>query len=225
MTYPRIHSVNVGRASDAPWAGRIGRTAIDKRAVSGQVAVHALGLAGDEQANRKSHGGIHQAVYAYAREDLDWWSAGLGRALRDGEFGENLTATEVDVSETVIGERWRVGSALLEVSGPRIPCRVFQNWMGEQAWVRRFTAEARPGAYLRVLEEGELGAGDVIDVEHRPPHGFTVRDAFRVRNGWGELLRRVLDIPELPPSWHTWAANRLGDPGINRAWGEDQRSD
>lgn len=210
MSYPKIRSVNAGRAFDAAWAGRKRRTAIDKRPVSGPIAVGVLGLADDEQADRENHGGPDQAVYAYARDDLDWWSAQLGRPLRDGQFGENLTVTGLDLSAAVIGERWRVGSVVLQVRQPRIPCSVFQAWMGERRWVRRFTEEARPGAYLRVLREGELRAGDAIEVENSPEHSFTIRDAFRARHGQRELLPRVLKVAELPPDWHDWARARVG---------------
>ncbi|MQA86767.1 MAG: MOSC domain-containing protein [Streptosporangiales bacterium] len=209
MTRPTLLSVNAGRAVDVAWAGGPQHTAIDKRPVPGRVVVGELGLADDEQADRKSHGGPDQALYAYAREDLDWWAARLGRELRNGQFGENLTVRGIDVGDAAIGERWRVGTVLLEVSGPRIPCKTFQGWLGERGWIKRFTAEARSGAYLRVLEEGEVGAGDRLEIAHRPPHGFTVRDAFLVRNGRRELLPRVLEVPELPPGWHDWAARLL----------------
>ncbi len=201
----RVLSVNVGRGFDANWAGRLKRTAIDKRPVPGRAAVDRLGLIGDQQVDRQHHGGLDKAVYSYAREDLDWWAGQLGRQLRDGHFGENLTTTGIDVNAAVIGEHWQVGSALLEVSRPRIPCVVFQNWLGENGWIKRFTAATRPGPYLRVLQGGELGAGDSIDVVYQPEHGFTIEEAFRAKTGERELASRVLDIPDLPPSWHEWA--------------------
>ncbi|MDX3107883.1 MOSC domain-containing protein, partial [Nonomuraea angiospora] len=150
-----VISVNLGKSVEAEWAGKLGRTAIDKRAVTHRVAVLANGLAGDERADQKHHGSPDQAVYSYARADYDWWEGELGRELRNGQFGENLTTSGLDVTGAVIGERWRVGSALLEVSGPRIPCVVFRNWMDEPGWLKRFTAAGRPGAYLRVVSLGE----------------------------------------------------------------------
>src|SRR5690242_4063395 len=135
----RILSVNVGRAVDAEWAGNLRRTAIDKRKIDGRVAVRENGLAGDERADVANHGHPDQAVYAYAREDYDWWEPRMGRDLRDGQFGENLTTSGADVTGAVLGERWRVGTAVLEVTAPRIPCVVFRNWLDERGWVKRFT--------------------------------------------------------------------------------------
>ncbi|UPT19673.1 MOSC domain-containing protein [Thermobifida alba] len=197
-----VLSVNVGLPVPAEWAGRLKRTAIDKRPVAGRVAVRSLGLAGDAQADTVHHGGRDQAVYAYAREELDLWQERLGRPLRDGMFGENLTTRGVEVSRALVGERWRVGTALLEVTLPRVPCGTFQNWLGERGWVRRFTEEGRTGAYLRVVEEGEVAAGDAVVVEHRPDHGIDLATAFRARRERDvALLRRVAGLPGSAEEW------------------------
>jgi len=171
----QVISVNVGRVRDAPWAG-IGRTAMDKQAVGHAVAASRLGLDGDQVGDTKHHGGPDQAVYAYAREDLDWWERELGREIRPGQFAENLTTSGIDVNEAEVGERWRVGSTLLEVAMVRIPCNDFKNWQrlngyDERAWVKRFTLACRPGPYLRVLEDGHVQAGDDLVVAHQPGHG------------------------------------------------------
>jgi MOSC domain-containing protein YiiM len=155
------------------------RSAIDKRPVDGRVAVARLGLAGDVQVNRKFHGGEGQAVYAYAQEDADHWSAELDRPLPAGRFGENLRTAGLDLTGAVIGERWQVGTALLEVTAPRTPCAKFQAYWGVPQLIKRFTAHGASGAYLRVLETGELGAGDRIEVVSRPDHGVTLGLAFR----------------------------------------------
>ncbi|MGV9680399.1 MOSC domain-containing protein [Nocardia sp. NPDC003482] len=157
---------------------RVGRTAIDKRPVPGRIRAHALGLAGDHVCNTKDHGGIHQAVYAYADEDARRWGAELNRDLAHGWFGENLRVSGLPVSDAVVGERWSIGDALLEVSAPRVPCATFGHVSGETHWVKRFTLRADTGAYLRVLTEGSIGAGDEVRVEHLPDHGVTVRDVF-----------------------------------------------
>ncbi|MEU4572871.1 MOSC domain-containing protein [Nonomuraea sp. ATR24] len=206
----RVLSVNVGTAVDAEWAGKLKRTAIDKRPVTHRVEVRAGGLAGDERADREHHGAPGHAVYAYAREDYDWWEAELGRELRDGRFGENLTVSGVDVNGALIGERWRVGTALLEVTGPRVPCVVFRNWLDEPAWVRRFTEARRTGAYLRVVEPGELGAGDAVDVVSRPGGSVTVAESFLAYHGDEELLRRILALPGYDPRWDRVAVRVLG---------------
>ncbi|WP_369370248.1 MOSC domain-containing protein [Promicromonospora sp. Populi] len=166
-----------------PDAGTVGVTAIDKRPVEGRVKVRPFGLYADVQADRANHGGLDQAVYAYAQEDADFWSAELGREVTPGLFGENLRTRGMDVNRAVIGERWQVGSALLEVTQPRIPCQTFGRRLEEQRWVRRFTQANRTGAFLRVINNGDLGSGDVVDVVHRPGHGVTVADWFAGRFG------------------------------------------
>lgn len=209
MPDSRVVSVNVGRVYDAEWAGALQRTAIDKQAADGRVAVRAHGLAGDEQADG-DHGGPYQAVYAYAREDLDWWSGELGYRLRSGMFGENLTLAGVDTTDAVLGERWRVGTALVEVTQPRIPCGVFRGWMEEKGWVRRFADEARPGAYLSVVGEGEVAAGDAVEVVHHPDHDVTLREVFRLNYGDLSVLPRLDAAPGLTPDVRAAAQKARG---------------
>jgi MOSC domain-containing protein YiiM len=178
----KLISVNVGRGVVAPWGkvrGKPARTAIDKRVVEGPVAVRALGLDGDEQCDTAHHGGVTQAVYAYAREDLDWWEQRLDRELRPGMFGENLTVTGIDVNGARPGERWRIGSVVLEVTKPRSPCGNFRGWMGIPGWLKQFREAERPGAYLRVITEGSISVGDEVEVEHRPGEGPTIAEMFR----------------------------------------------
>lgn len=201
----RLLSVNLGRPHFADYTDAPAGTGIDKRPVTGPVRVAAPGpagtggsaLAGDSVCNLRHHGGNDQAVYAFAREDLDFWQKELGRDLADGGFGENLTTTGLDVNEALIGERWRIGTGpLLEVTSPRIPCRTFAGWLGERGWVRRFTRAATPGAYLRVIEPGEIRAGDPIEIVHRPGHGVTVSVVFRAETLEPELLPRILAAGE-----------------------------
>lgn len=192
----RVVSVNVGPVVQASWAGRPQQTAIDKRPVDGPVGLHRLGLAGDGVGDPRFHGGVHKAVYAYAREDLDHWSDQLGESIRPGLFGENLTTTGLDLNAVVLGERWRVGSTLLQPVEVRTPCNTFKKWLGRQgldaaSWVRRFALEGRPGAYLRVLEEGEVQAGDAVVVEQRPEHGVTIGTMFAA------LMTDAARLPEL----------------------------
>ncbi|KUL80592.1 MULTISPECIES: MOSC domain-containing protein [unclassified Streptomyces] len=202
----KLLSVNLGRSEAVPYTDHPeGMTGIDKRPVEGPVRVTApgpkgvggSGLAGDAVCSRQHHGGDDQAVYAVAREDLDAWERELGRPLRNGVFGENLTTSGLDVSGALIGERWRVGpDLLLEVTSGRIPCRTFQGHLGERQWVRRFTAQAAPGAYLRVIEPGEIRAGDAIEVVRRPDHEVTVAFQFRAVTTERSLLPRVLAAAE-----------------------------
>ncbi|NYG55520.1 MOSC domain-containing protein [Nocardioides perillae] len=198
----QVLSVNTGGPRTGAWTGRVGRSAIDKSPAGAAVAVRFDGLVGDHVCDRKYHSGPDHAVYAFAREDLDRWGEELGQHLPDGFFGENLTTLGIDVNEAVIGERWRVGTALLEVAKVRTPCRVFAGWLGvnglpEEGWIKRFAAEGRPGPYLRVLEEGVVEAGDPLVVEHRPDHGITVATVFRAVTTRRSLLPSLLDAPEL----------------------------
>jgi MOSC domain-containing protein YiiM len=194
-------SVNVGRPQAREWAG-IGRTSIEKQPVAGPVTARTLGLDGDQVSDTEHHGGVDQAVYAFAREDLDLWVEWLGQPIRDGQFGENLTTSGIDVNEAEVGERWQVGSAVLEVASVRIPCNDFKNWMGvsgydNAAWVKRFTTEGRPGPYLRVVTEGVLQAGDDIRVVHRPGHGVTVATMFAALTTRQDLLPELLRVDGL----------------------------
>ncbi len=155
-----VISVNLADVRTLVRRGRELQTGIWKLPAAGRVAVHELGLAGDRQVDKRVHGGYDKAVYAYAREDIDWWEGELGRELEDGFFGENLTVRGIDVSEARVGDRWRIGTTLLEVTEPRQPCWKLQAKAGEPLFIKRFAQAGRPGAYLRVVEEGELGAGD-----------------------------------------------------------------
>jgi MOSC domain-containing protein YiiM len=193
----RVTAVCVSGADLLPLPDRRpNRSGIDKRPVTGRVNVHPLGLDGDVQVNRKYHGGEGQAVYAYAQEDADWWSAELGRDLPPGRFGENLRTTGLDLTGAVLGERWRVGTALVEVSSPRIPCANFERFWGVPQLVRRFTARGTTGAYLRVLEPGDVGAGDDVEVVLRPDHGVPLGTVFRA------LTTQKHRLPELAPVLH-----------------------
>jgi MOSC domain-containing protein YiiM len=168
-----VLSVNVGSVAEFR-AGRARRSAIVKTAVPGRVAIRGVNVEGDDQADRRVHGGPDQAVYAYARESYAWWEGELGRPLAPGTFGENLTLEGVEVDHALIGERWAIGGAVLEVTAPRTPCLKLQTRMGEPGFVKRFAAGRRPGAYLRIIQEGELAAGDAVEVIARPDHDVTV---------------------------------------------------
>jgi MOSC domain-containing protein YiiM len=205
-----VLSVNVGRPRPVGTGRRTVLTAIWKAPVEGRVAVRGVNLDGDDQADRSVHGGPDKAVYAYAIEELRAWEADLGRELGPAAFGENLTTEGIDVSGALVGERWRVGTTLLEVVQPRLPCFKLGLRMGDPAFVRRFGQASRPGAYLRIVEEGELGAGDAVevDVAALPDHGVTVRlisDAILLDHG---LIPQVLEAPQLLPSLREWMTGR-----------------
>ena len=213
---PTVLTVNLG-IERATADSTVGRTGIDKRPVDHPVLISdpgprgtgASGLAGDTVCDLRHHGGDDQAVYAYAREDLDGWAADLGRPLTNGMFGENLTTTGVDISGSLVGERWAVGNeVVLEISDPRIPCRTFAGWLGERGWVRRFTQRAVCGTYLRVITGGYVRAGDAITVLTRPDHDVTVQTAFRALTLQSELLTRLVDVAALSAAARQVAARR-----------------
>ena len=213
----RLLSVNIGHPRPNPWK-QIKLTGIDKRPVDGPVMVTParakglgmVGLAGDRVYDLLNHGGPDQAVYAYAREDLDFWAPELGRVLPNGVFGENLTTSGADVNGALIGERWRVGpDVILEASCPRIPCGTFQGWLARGGWIRQFTFAARPGSYFRVIEPGEIQAGDQIEIVHRPDHEVTVALCFRALTLEAELLPRLLVADGLPRELRELAQRRI----------------
>jgi MOSC domain-containing protein YiiM len=197
----RVLSVNVGRPVQiAARRGRALMSAIRKAPVEGRVRVEGINVAGDQQADLRVHGGPDKAVYAYASEDIAWWERELGRELPPGMFGENLTTEGLDVSGAVIGERWRIGTVELEVAQPRLPCSKLGIRFEDLKMVRRFGEASRPGAYLRIVTEGELGAGDEIEVLSRPEHGVTVSlvsDAILLDES---LRERAASAPELAES-------------------------
>ena len=188
---------------------RAASTGIDKRPVDGPVEVRppgsmrdglGSGIVGDSIGNRKYHGGDDQAVYAYAREDLDVWQDRLERELENGTFGENVTTSGVDVTGALIGERWRIGTdgLLLEVTRPRTPCRTFAVRLGIPGWIKTFTHGGSPGAYLRIIEPGRVQAGDAVEIVHRPDHDVTIGTVYRAMMLEPDLMPSLLVADALP---------------------------
>lgn len=198
----RVESVNVGHPQPNPYktaettgiAKKPQPAAVEVRDPGSKSSGLGSGLVGDHIGDRKNHGGDEQAVYAFAREDLDHWEAILGCSLGNGAFGENLTTIGLDITESRLGERWRIGADVeLEVTGPRIPCSTFRGWMKRKGWLKTFTADARPGAYLRVVTPGAIRTGDPLEVSHRPDHGVTIGLSFRAVTTEPVLLESLLE--------------------------------
>ena len=191
MPKPTLISVNAGRPAELDTGRRTLRSAIVKQPLAGPTRLRATGLDRDEQADRENHGGPYKAAYAYAREDQAWWAGELDRDIPPALFGETLTTEGLDVNGAEIGELWRVGTAEVTVSGPRVPCSKLAARMGDPAFVKRFTLAGRPGAYLTVVTEGDVRAGDAIEVLERPGHGVSVATWFTIalleRDRLGEL--------------------------------------
>ena len=213
---PRVRSTNVARPKPEPRHGRY-LTGIDKRPVA-QVQVSepgpaygdGWGVEGDLVGDVDHHGGAQKAVYAYAREELDRWQDELGRELRDGWFGENLTTEGLDLERLLINQRLRVGpEVVLEVSVPRTPCATFAAHVEVPGWVRRFAAHGRCGVYLRVVVPGTVRAGDAIALEDSPGHDVDMLTAFAAAMGDDEAARRVVEAACLPQMYHQRYVRRL----------------
>ncbi len=187
-----VLAVSVGEVKEFDWQGRRVRTGIWKSRVIGRrVPVQGVNLAGDDQGDRQAHGGPDKAVYAYAIEDYNYWHEREGIEIGDAMFGENLTISGLDLRTALVGERWRVGSAVLEVAQPRLPCYKLGIRVGDGTFPKRFQSAGRLGAYLRIITEGEIAAGDELTVTHRPPHGVTLAlmlDVLGDRSRAAELL-------------------------------------
>lgn len=205
----RVLSVSVGTPREFEYRGRTARSAIWKTPRVGRIAARGVNLDGDDQADREAHGGPDKAVYAYAVEDARWWEKQIGRPIACGELGENLMTEGVDVNEALIGERWEIGTAVLEVSEPRIPCWRLGVRMNDERFVRRFTEALRPGAYLRIVAEGDLGAGDGVRMFERPDTDVTIRDVFRIYTQDRHEAARLLAVPAMSESWKRWARDFL----------------
>lgn len=215
----RVRSVNAGRVRPAAWQGQTFTTGIFKSPVTGRRRVTGVQLDGDEQADPSAHGGPTKSLYAYAVEDYAWWVEQLGESLEPGHFGENLTIEGIDPAAAVVGERWRVGSAVLRVTEPRIPCYKLAMRMGDPRFPARFAAAARPGTYLAIDEPGDVGAGDAITVLDRPGHGLTVGDVERAYHGDHDRLPLLVDVDDLSPAWRATAEKKLAARARARARG------
>lgn len=202
MSYPSVVSVNIAQPRLLEDKPRL-VSAIDKLPAPGPVTVENLGLKGDAVGNPRHHGGTYRAVYAYAQEDLAWWSQELGQQLRPGFFGENLTTEGIDLNSCVIGEQWLIGTARFQVSAVRTPRDTFERWIGlsgldNQDWVERFVRRGRPGVYLAILDRGWVQAGDPLDVVDVPEHGLTAAAMFRAITTEPSLLPLLLEVDGLP---------------------------
>ena len=206
MTTARVVSVNVGLVREVEWEGEIVSSAIWKSPVQGRVTLRGVNFAGDDQADRSVHGGHDKAVYAYAQEDYDFWRDEHGVEARPGLFGENLTVEGVDLSSAIVGERWRVGSCVLEVAQPRLPCYKLGMRMNDPYFPRRFQAAMRMGAYLRIIAEGDIGANDVIESIERPSHGVTLDTMVGALHDPAKA--RALQVVEVLPRFWRHVAER-----------------
>lgn len=210
MIFARVLSVNVGAIRRVEWRGAEVMTAIWKTPVEGRVALRGVNFAGDDQADRTVHGGRHKAVYAYATEDYAFWRDAEGMETSPGLFGENLTVEGLDLSSAIVGERWTVGSTVLEVAQPRLPCYKLGIRVGDQHFLKRFLRAFRVGAYLRVVREGDVGAEDVITVTDTPKHGVTLHSMIEALYDRRKAAA-LLQVSPLPAFWRRVAEGRDSD--------------
>ena len=201
----RVLSINITSVvHQGEWTGSEGRTGIDKRSVTGAIEFKNNGVVGDRVIDTNVHGGYEQAVYAYAREDAQWWEKEINEEIPAGRFGENLTTEGIDVNAALIGERWEIGSVILEVSQPRIPCRVFAGFWKRATLIKDFTQAARPGAYLRIIQEGTAQAGDLIEVIFKPDHKISISDLFAAKSGERSKINEIKEVPQLSADFKEW---------------------
>lgn len=207
----KLVSINVGTPKEFEYKGRTAISAIWKLPIAGRVAATGINLAGDGQADREAHGGFDKAIYAYALEDLQWWEQQTEQDIAHGQFGENLTTQGLDVNQALIGEHWQIGSTILEVSEPRIPCWRFGVRMNDKTFPKIFTKALRPGAYLRIIEEGDVGTSDEIKIIHKPTHDLTIKDVFRIFTKDQDEAARLLEVEKMSDAWKAWANKQLAN--------------
>lgn len=205
----KLVSINVGTPREFEYKGRTAISAIWKSPVSGRVAAKGVNLEGDDQADREAHGGFDKAIYAYALEDLQWWKQQIEQDIEHGQFGENFTTQGLDVNGALVGERWEIGTTILEVSEPRIPCWRFGVRMNDKTFPKKFTQALRPGSYLRIIEEGDVGVGDEIKVVEKPKHDLSIQDVFRIYTIDRDEAERILEAELVSDAWKRWASKQL----------------
>jgi MOSC domain-containing protein YiiM len=202
----RVLSINITSiVHQGEWTGSEGRTGIDKRSVAGAIEFKNNGVVGDRVIDTNVHGGYEQAVYAYAREDAQWWEREINEEIPAGRFGENLTTEGIDVNAAIIGEQWKIGSVILEVSQPRIPCRVFAGFWKRATLIKDFTQAGRPGTYLRIIQEGTAQAGDLIEVIFKPDHTISISDLFAAKSGERSKINEIKDVTYLSTEFKEWS--------------------
>jgi MOSC domain-containing protein YiiM len=216
----RVLAVSVGRPREFDYRGHPARSAIWKSPVAGRVVARGVNLDGDDQADRQAHGGPDKALYAYAVEDARWWEPREGRSFGYADFGENLTTEGIEVNDALVGEHWKIGTGVFEISEPRVPCWRLGVRMNDPKFVGRFTEALRPGAYMRIVSAGDVGAGDAIEVVSKPDHDLSVRDVFRIYTRDRDECARVLEVPQMSEAWKRWARDIRA-----RATGADHRGE
>ena len=212
----KLLSINVGLPREVEWRGKTVRTSIVKAPVPGRVQVARLNVAGDRQSDLTVHGGADKAVYAYPAEHYAFWRNELpGTDFPWGVFGENLTTEGLLEDKVHVGDRFRAGSTEFIVTQPRMPCYKLAVRFNRPDMVKRFLRSGRTGFYLAVLREGDIGAGDPVDLVAEDDNRITVADVvglYAADAANQDLLRRASELPSLPESWRQYFRERLLAP-------------
>lgn len=214
----KLIAVSVGRRKEVPYMGKTAATGIFKQPLNGRVMLRTLNLDGDEQVDLRGHGGIYKAVCVYTVENYEFWKQTLGRTnFRVPQFGENFTVDGMLENQIHIGDIFRVGGALVEVTQPRVPCYRLGIKMEDVTFPGRFLKSCRVGFYLRVLTEGEVGAGDMIELVKTDPEEMSVRKVCHLYYFDRENVEdceRAVRIKALSPGWREGFEDRLASAGI-----------
>ncbi len=223
----KLLSVNISIPKEITYQGRTTTTGIFKEPVTGRVILRTLSLDGDGQADLKNHGGLYKAAYAYSFEHYDYWKRELGRTdFPFGQFGENFTVEGMLDDDVHIGDVFRVGGALVEITQPRVPCFKLGIRMEFPQFPKMFLSSCRVGFYLRVLEEGEVGSGDVLERVTSEPEPMTVREVCRLLYFDAKNLdgaKRALRMKALSPGWRQSFQERLAKAGVPIEYGEEPK--
>jgi MOSC domain-containing protein YiiM len=210
---PTLLAISVGQPRVIGERGREQvRSGIDKKPITGSVTVGSMGVSGDGQEDLVNHGGIDKAVYAYDRGDYTFWEQQLGRKLEPGTFGENLTVEGLPSDLVRVGDRYRIGTTLFEVTQPRVPCYKLGMKMGDAHFTVAFAKALRVGFYLRVIEPGKITAGDTIITEHRADTTLSIADMMNIYltgHHDAEKLSAIIALPELAQAWREELSERL----------------
>ena len=211
----KLVSVNVSLPLEVQHGSRVVQTGIFKKPVTGPVRVHSCNLEGDGQADLNNHGGEHKAVYAYSLDHYDYWRGVLNRKeMPYGQFGENITVSGLDEQESCVGDQLRIGTALVTITQPRVPCFKLGIRVGDERMPKLFSESARTGFYLRVLQEGVIEVEDSVDLVERGRGHVTVRTLFEAYmrptdKDAAQTLTQGLEVPELSPDWRASITKRL----------------
>jgi len=212
----RVVSVNVGRPTQVPYEGRVVTTGIFKVPVDGPLHLGRINLEGDGQADLAVHGGPDRAAYVYSLDSYEWWARELGHPMQPGDFGDNVTVTGFTDADVRVGDRIRLGEALVEPTSPREPCYKLGIRMADKRFVQRFRTADRMGFYVRVIEEGAVAAGDDVVLEAAADGQPTIAEIHRVyahARGDVEALRLIAAAPGLSEEWRGWCRRRLEEAG------------